>query len=84
MHDFNWNYVWYALAINFVIVYVVPRLIKKPTGIKIFDDIVLYLNAQKSFLLSSSIVLALVVYGTHYWIESEGGKETTTSHTPDF
>jgi formate hydrogenlyase subunit 4 len=83
MNEFEWNYVWYALAINFVIVYAVPRLIKKPTKIKIIDDIVLYLNTQQSFLLSSSIILALVVYGSHYWMQSEG-KEVGTSKTPDF
>jgi len=68
----DWNYVWAALAVNFIIVVVVPRLIKKPTGIKILDDVVLYLNSQKGFLLSSSIVIALTVYISHKWIESGG------------
>jgi hypothetical protein len=68
MEEFNWNYVWAALVINFLLVYIVPRLIKKPTGIKVLDDTVLYLNSTKSFLLSSSIVTALVVYGSHYWV----------------
>jgi len=73
--EMNWNYIWAALAINFLLVYIVPRLIKKPTGIQVIDDIVLYLNSQKGFLLASSIVLALIVYGAHYWVESsaEGG-----------
>jgi hypothetical protein len=70
MEDFQWNYIWAALVINFLLVYIVPRLIKKPTGMKVLDDTVLYLNSTKSFLLSSSIVIALVVYGSHYWVAS--------------
>jgi hypothetical protein len=34
------------------------------------DDVVLYLNTQDGFLLSSSLVLALVIYLTHYWMDS--------------
>jgi hypothetical protein len=55
---------------NFVIVYLVPRVFRKPTGVQLVDDLVLYLNAQKDMLLSSSIVVALAVYGSHYWISS--------------
>jgi len=79
MDDFNWNYVWAALVINFLIVYLVPRLIKKPTGIKFIDDIVLYLNSTQSFILSSSIVVGLVVYGAHYWVDSQQGSGEAAS-----
>jgi len=80
----EWNYVWAALAINFLIVWIVPRAIKKPTGIQVIDDTVLYLNSTKSFLLSSSIVIALVVYGAHYWVDSQTGGEGPKSPSPDF
>jgi hypothetical protein len=76
--EFNWSYVWTALVINFLIVYIVPRLIKKPTGVKVIDDVILYLNTQKSFLVSSSIVLAAIIYGSHYWVHSP------TAKSPDF
>lgn len=80
MKEFNWNYVWAALAINFVLVYLVPRLIKKPTKIKVLDDIVLFLNSQKDFLIASSIVVAFITYGSHYWVASasEGGGHPET------
>lgn len=81
----NWNYVWAAVAINFLIVYLVPRLIKKPTGVQVIDDIVLFLNSQKGFILSSSIVVGLAVYGAHYWVDSQeksGGGPSTPK--PDF
>jgi hypothetical protein len=80
----EWNYVWAALVINFLIVWIVPRVIKKPTGVQVIDDTVLYLNSTKSFLLSSSIVIALVMYGAHYWVDSQSGGEASKSPSPDF
>jgi hypothetical protein len=79
--EFNWNYVWAALVINFLLVYIVPRLIKKPTGIQVLDDTVLFLNSQKGFLLASSIVVAVTVYASHYWIDSQTGGDVPTSPT---
>lgn len=79
--EMNWNYIWAALVLNFLLVWIVPRLIKKPTGIKVVDDTVLYLNSSKSFLLSSSIVIALVVYGAHYWVETQATEAGPTSPT---
>jgi hypothetical protein len=67
--EMNWNYIWAAIVINFLLVYIVPKLVKKPTGVKIFDDVILFLNSQKSFLLSSSIVLIIVTYISHYWVD---------------
>ena len=69
--EMNWNYIWAALAINFVLIVVVPKLIKKPTGIQVIDDVVLYLNAAKGFLVASSLVIGIVVYGAHYWVDSQ-------------
>ena len=66
----DWNYLWAALFINFLLVRVVPKIVTKPTGFKPVDDVVLYLNTQDGFLLSSSLVLALVIYLTHYWMDS--------------
>jgi len=79
--EMNWNYVWAALVINFLLVWLVPRLIKKPTGIKVVDDTVLYLNSTKSFLLSSSIVVALVMYGSHYWVDTQATSAAPSSPT---
>jgi hypothetical protein len=83
MHEFNWNYVWAALAINFLLVYIVPRLVKKPTGIQVVDDVVLFLNSQKGFLLASSIVVAITVYLSHYWVDSQGESGSPSSPVRD-
>ena len=80
----QWNFIWAALVINFLLVYIVPRLIKKPTGIKVLDDTVLYLNSTKSCLLSSSIVVALVVYGSHYWVNSAADTTSAGPSSPKF
>jgi hypothetical protein len=45
------------------------------------DDIVLYLNTQDGFLLSSSLTLALVMYLSHYWIDSSSS--ATPASSPD-
>jgi hypothetical protein len=81
--EFNWNYVWAALAINFLLVYIVPRLVKKPTGIQVVDDVVLFLNSQKGFLLASSIVVAITVYLSHYWVDSQGESASPSSPVRD-
>jgi hypothetical protein len=73
----DWNYIWAAIAVNFLIVFVIPRLIKKPTGLKTLDDIVLFLNSQKSFILASSIVTGLVTYLAIKWVDSAGGGEVS-------
>jgi hypothetical protein len=69
--EMDWNIIWAAIAINFLLVYIVPRLIKKPTGVQVIDDVVLFLNSQKGFLLASSIVVSLTVYLSHYWVDSQ-------------
>jgi hypothetical protein len=66
-----WNFILTALFINFMFVRVLTRIVKKPTGVKIIDDTLLYLNTQDSFLLNSSIVLGLVIFLTDYWLAPE-------------
>ena len=77
----EWNYLWAAVAVNFLLVYLVPRLIKKPTGIQVVDDVVLFLNSPKGFLLASSIVVAVTVYLSHYWVDSQGVEASPSSPT---
>jgi hypothetical protein len=82
--EFNWNYLWAALAVNFLIVYIVPRLIKKPTGIQVVDDVVLFLNSQKGFLLASSIVVGCVTYMSHYWVNSQSAESPISPARAEF
>ena len=70
------------MAVNFLLVYLVPKLITKPTGVKVVDDSVLFLNSQKSFLLSSSIIVGLVTYLAHYWVDSQVDTKLAPSVSP--
>ena len=58
-----------ALIINLVFVYALPRLFVNPTGFKAFDDFVSYLKAQQAFITFSSFLLAIVMYGTMYYMK---------------
>lgn len=71
-----------ALVINLVLVYALPRIFANPTGFKAFDDFVSYLKAQQAFIAFSSVSLALVLYGTMYYMEhydqEQGGEMIMT------
>lgn len=41
---------------------IVPHLIREPVGIKIIDDMVLFINSQKGMAVASSLVVAFVTY----------------------
>jgi len=71
-----WNLIATALFINFLLVRVVTKIITKPTGIKLIDDTILYLNTQDSFLLNSSLVLAIVIFMADYWLAQESSSIT--------
>ena len=55
-----------AMTLYLVLSNVVPKVIKKPTEIKVFDDLVMYLIAQKGFLTSGVILTGLVMYLSNY------------------
>ncbi len=59
-----------AMAIYLALAIVIPKIIKKPTGIQPIDDIVMTLIAQKGSLMSGTILIGLVVLATNY-IENE-------------
>jgi hypothetical protein len=55
-----------AMALYIAINLLVPRVIKKPTGIKFLDDIVMTMIAQQGSLMSGTIIIGIVVLGTNY------------------
>jgi hypothetical protein len=58
MHDL----ILRAVFINFLFVRVVTKVVTKPTGVRLIDDTLMYLNTQNGFLLNSSLVLALTIW----------------------
>jgi hypothetical protein len=55
-----------AMALYIAISVLIPRIIKKPTGIQPIDDLVMTIIAQKDSLMSGTILIGLIVLGTNY------------------
>ena len=55
-----------SMALYLAINIIVPRILKKPTGIKPVDDIVMTMIAQQDSLMNGAIVIGLVVLATNY------------------
>jgi hypothetical protein len=89
MNEIDLKPIVVALVINLAMIFVLPKVFTKPTGFKAFDDFVSYLKAQQTFLGFSSVLLAIVMYATAYYIKSEGHtgekiltEDFTTPHVP--
>ena len=55
-----------AMAIYLTISILVPRIVKKPTGIQVVDDLVMTIIAQKDSMMSGTILIGLIVLATNY------------------
>lgn len=55
-----------AMALYITLATLVPKIIIKPTGIQVIDDLVMTLIAQKSSLMSGTILIGLIVLATNY------------------
>lgn len=55
-----------AMALYLALSILVPKIVTKPTGVKVVDDEVMYLLAQKGFLMSGVILIGIIMYGTNY------------------
>lgn len=55
-----------AMAIYISISTLVPRIIKKPVGIQVIDDLVMKLIAERDSMMSGTILIGLIVLATNY------------------
>ena len=55
-----------AMALYITLATLVPQIIKKPTGIQVVDDLVMTLIAQKSSMMSGTILIGLIFLATNY------------------
>ena len=55
-----------AMALYLVFSIMVPKLVTKPTDIKVVDDLIMYLVAQKGFLMSGAILVGVIMYLSNY------------------
>ena len=50
------------IAVNMLL----PRIITKPTGVQPVDELVMTSIAQRDSLMSGTILIGLIVFGTNY------------------
>jgi hypothetical protein len=63
----------YTVLVFAILMYSIPYLIKKPTGIEFIDNIVLYTNTNQQFILAASILVGLSVFLTQkYLVQATG------------
>ena len=54
------------MAIYISVSTLVPRIIKKPVGIQVIDDLVMKLIAERDSMMSGAILVGLIVLATNY------------------
>jgi len=55
-----------AMAIYISVSTLVPRIIKKPVGIQVIDDLVMKLIAERDSMMTGAILIGLIVLATNY------------------
>ena len=55
-----------AMALYITISILLPRIVKKPTGVQVIDDLVMTVIAQKDSLMSGTVLIGLIVLATNY------------------
>ncbi len=56
------NLIIACMAVYIALVLFVPKVITKPTGIQVIDDVVLLLISQRGSLMSGTILIGIIVY----------------------
>ena len=55
-----------AMALYVTITTLIPRIIKKPTGVQVVDDLVMTIISQKGSMMSGTILIGLIILATNY------------------
>lgn len=55
-----------AMAVYLAIVTVIPKVVKKSTGIQAVDDLIMHIIAQKDSLMQGTLLIGLIVLATNY------------------
>jgi hypothetical protein len=55
-----------SMALYITIATLVPMFFKRPTNVKIVDDITLSIIRQKELLMAGTIIIGLITLGTNY------------------
>ena len=55
-----------AMSLYLTILTIVPRIVKKPSGIQVIDDLVMTIISQKGSMMSGTILVGIIVLATNY------------------
>lgn len=55
-----------AMTLYVVAAHFLPQFMKKPTGVKLIDDMNMLLISQKGMLASGAALIGVIVYATNY------------------
>ena len=55
-----------AMALYITINILVPRIVTKPSGIQVVDDLIMKIIAEKDSMMSGTILICLIVLATNY------------------
>jgi len=55
-----------AMTMYLVLVTMIPKLIKKPTGVNFVDDLVMLIISQQDAMMSGIILTGILVLGSKY------------------
>ena len=55
-----------AMALYITINILVPRIVTKPSGIQVVDDLIMKIIAEKDSMMSGTILIGLIVLTTNY------------------
>jgi hypothetical protein len=59
-----------AMVLYIIISTLVPRIVKKSTGVQVVDDLVMKIIAEKGSMMSGTILIGIIILATNY-IEDE-------------
>lgn len=55
-----------AMALYLILVGILPKIATKPTGIKVLDDLVMHVIAQRDSAMSGVILIGAIAYASRY------------------
>ncbi|QIG59457.1 hypothetical protein [Dishui Lake phycodnavirus 2] len=55
-----------AMALYIAIVSIIPRVVKKSTGIQAVDELLMYIISQKDTMMQGTLLIGLIVLATNY------------------
>lgn len=58
---------WKILIVYAILMFMIPKIIKKPTNIKPIDDIVMYTTVNNQYILHSAVIIGVSIFIVEKW-----------------